>query len=192
MIAIGCVTEFGFTGGRDPAADLQAYRLALGVGVAAGVIQILFGLFRAGILGEILPQRGRARTAGLDRHHHHRQAVSHHDGFGIGGQAPLELLARIPQFIVDMNPVIGLIGIISLIIMFTYPLIKNPRIKVIPAPMVVLLVTVPLGMYFNLSQPHTYSFSGREYNLGPEFPCQRSGEPVQRGDVSGFLWSIHR
>ena len=55
VIAIGCVTEFGYTGGQDPAADFQAYRLALGVGVAAGSIQILFGVFRAGILGEFFP-----------------------------------------------------------------------------------------------------------------------------------------
>ena len=55
VIAIGCVTEFGFTGGKDPAADYQAYRLALGVGVVAGIIQILFGAFRAGILGEFFP-----------------------------------------------------------------------------------------------------------------------------------------
>jgi len=38
VIALGAVTEFGFTGGKDPAADFQAYRLALGVGVAAGVL----------------------------------------------------------------------------------------------------------------------------------------------------------
>ena len=55
VIAIGCVTEFGFTGGKDPAADYQAYRLALGVGVAAGVLQIFLGVFRAGILGEFFP-----------------------------------------------------------------------------------------------------------------------------------------
>ena len=55
VIAIGCVTEFGFTGGKDPAADFQAYQLALGVGVVAGIIQMLFGVFRAGILGEFFP-----------------------------------------------------------------------------------------------------------------------------------------
>ncbi len=54
VIAIGCMMEFGFTGG-NPAADYQAYRLALGVGVAAGIIQILFGVFRVGILGEFFP-----------------------------------------------------------------------------------------------------------------------------------------
>ncbi len=168
VIAIGCVTDFGFTAGRDPAADAQAYRLALGVGVAAGVIQIFFGLLRAGILGEMFPSaavHGLLASIGIII-----IAKQFPITMGLGSEgAPLELLASIPHFIANMNPVIGLIGIISLIIMFTYPLIKNPRLKVIPAPMVVLLITVPLAMYFKLDQPHTYSFNGRDYTLGPDF-----------------------
>ena len=166
VIAIGCVTAFGFTGGRDPAADAQAYRLALGVGVVAGVIQILFGVFRAGILGEFFPSaavHGLLASIGIIIF-----AKQFPITLGLGSEGePLQLLAKIPHFIVNMNPAIGLIGVISLLIMFTFPLIKNPRLKVIPAPVIVLLVTVPLGMYFNLSQPHTYSFQGRDYNLGP-------------------------
>lgn len=168
VIAIGCVTEFGFTGGRDPAADFQAYRLALGVGVAAGVIQILFGVFRAGILGEFFPSsavHGLLASIGIII-----IAKQFPITMGLGSEGtPLELLAKIPQFVVDMNPIVGLIGIISLLIMFGYPLIKNPKLRAIPAPMVVLLVTVPLGMYFSLSQERTYLFSGRDYTLGPTF-----------------------
>jgi len=168
VIAIGCVTEFGFTGGRDPAADLQAYRLALGVGVAAGAIQILFGVFRAGILGEFFPSapvHGLLASIGVII-----IAKQFPITMGLGSEGtPLELLAKIPQFIVGMNPIVGLIGAISLIIMFGYPLIKNPKLRAIPAPMVVLLVTVPLGMYFSLSQERTYLFSGRDYTLGPTF-----------------------
>jgi MFS superfamily sulfate permease-like transporter len=149
VIAIGCVTAFGFTGGRDPVADAQAYRLALGVGVAAGAIQILFGVFRAGILGEMFPSaavHGLLASIGIII-----IAKQFPITMGLGSEgAPLELLARIPQFIAGMNPVIGLIGILSLIIMFAYPFIKNPRIRVIPAPLVVLLVAVPLGMYLRL------------------------------------------
>src|SRR5439155_14364806 len=54
VIAIGCVQSFGGDGviGGWSAMDTQAYRLALGVGVAAGVLQILFGLLRSGVLGE--------------------------------------------------------------------------------------------------------------------------------------------
>jgi MFS superfamily sulfate permease-like transporter len=168
VIAIGCVTEFGYTGGRDAAADLQAYRLALGVGVAAGVIQILFGVFRAGILGEFFPSaavHGLLASIGVIIIAKQLPIVL---GLSSEGE-PLELLARIPEFIANMNPHVGLVGIIGLAIMFAYAFITNPRLKVIPAPMIVLLVTVPLAMYLGFGQPHTYTFSGREYELGQGF-----------------------
>ena len=62
VIALGCVTDFGYTAGVDPAADYQAYRLALGVGVAAGVVQILFGLFRSCLLYTSPSPRDRTRS----------------------------------------------------------------------------------------------------------------------------------
>src|SRR5262245_36311104 len=55
VIALGTVTDFGFTAGKDAAADLQAYKMALAVGVAAGVIQIAFALLRAGALSDFFP-----------------------------------------------------------------------------------------------------------------------------------------
>ncbi len=168
VIAIGCVTEFGFTGGEDPAADLQAYRWALGVGVVAGIIQIFLGVFRAGILGEFFPRsavHGLLTAIGIII-----MAKQFPIALGVRPDGkPLELIAKIPQFFMEMNPLIGLIGIISLLIMFGYLLIRNPKFKVIPAPMVVLLVTVPMAMYLNLSQEQTYSFNGQEYSLGKQF-----------------------
>ena len=168
VIAIGCVMEFGFTGGKDPVADFQAYRLALGVGVAAGLVQILFGVFRAGILGEFFPTsavHGLLAAIGVII-----MAKQFPVTMGLSSEGkPLELLANVPHFIMNMNPLVGLIGIISLLIMFSFPLIKNPRLKMIPAPMVVLCVTVPLGIYFNVGQEQTYSFSGQDYPLGKNF-----------------------
>ncbi len=169
VIAIGCVTEFGFTGGKDPTADYQAYRLALGVGVAAGLIQILFGFFRAGILGEFFPTtaiHGLLAAIGVIIIAKQFPIV-----LGLSSEGkPLELLAKIPSFVMDLNPKISLIGIVSLFIMFGYPWIRNPKLKVIPAPMIVLLVAVPLGMYLNISQEGTYTFfNDRAYALGAEF-----------------------
>jgi MFS superfamily sulfate permease-like transporter len=166
VIAIGCVTEFGYTAGRDPGADLQAYRLALGVGVAAGAIQILFGVFRAGILGEFFPGaavHGLLASIGVIIILKQFPVML---GLGSAGE-PLELLAEIPHFIANMNPYVALVGGIGLAIMFGYALISNPRLKVIPAPMIVLLITVPLAMYLGFGQSQTYTFSGREYELGP-------------------------
>jgi len=168
VIAIGCVTEFGFTGGEDPSLDLQAYRLALGVGVVAGVIQIFLGLFRAGILGEFFPRsavHGLLTAIGIII-----MAKQFPIALGVRSDGkPLELIAKIPQFVMEMNPLVGLVGIMSLFIMFSYLFIKNQKIKVIPAPMVVLLVTVPLAMYLGFAQEQTYSFNGQEYSLGKRF-----------------------
>lgn len=168
VVAIGCVTEFGFTGGKDPAADFHAYRLALGVGVAAGIIQILFGLFRAGILGEFFPMtavHGLLAAIGVIIIAKQFPIVM---GLSPEGK-PLELLAKIPTFVMEMNPVIGLIGIVSLLIMFGHPLVRHPTLKMIPAPMIVLFVAVPMGMYFNVGREGTYTFNEQTYALGAKF-----------------------
>lgn len=168
VVALGCVTEFGFTGGADPAADLQAYRLALGVGVAAGVVQILFGIFKSGILGEFFPTsavHGLLASIGV-------LVISTQVPIVLGveaGGAPLERLAAIPSYIANMNPVIALIGGISLFIMFVFPLIKNPKLKIIPAPMIVLLIAVPLGVFFDIGTAQTITFAGQSAEVGPRF-----------------------
>ncbi len=168
VIALGCVTEFGFTGGANPTADFQAYRLALGVGVVAGVIQILFGVFRSGILGEFFPTsavHGLLASIGV-------LVIATQVPITLGVQAagtPLERLASFPQYFMEMNPIIALIGGISLVIMFGFPLIKNPKLKVIPAPMLVLLVAVPLGMYFDIGTEQTVAFAGQDHTLGPRY-----------------------
>jgi MFS superfamily sulfate permease-like transporter len=168
VIALGCVTEFGFTGGVDVAADMHAYRLALGVGVASGVIQILLGVFRSGILGEFFPTaavHGLLASIGVLV-----IATQVPIMLGVQGEgAPLERLAAIPGYFMEMNPVIALIGGISLAIMFGFTLIKNPKLKIIPAPMLVLLIAVPLGMYFDIGREHAISFGGQDHALGPRF-----------------------
>jgi MFS superfamily sulfate permease-like transporter len=168
VIALGCVTEFGFTGGVDVAADMHAYRLALGVGVAAGVIQILLGVFRSGILGEFFPTaavHGLLASIGVLV-----IATQVPIMLGVQGEgAPLERLAAIPGYFMEMNPVIALIGGISLFIMFGFTFIKNPKLKIIPAPMLVLLIAVPLGMYFDIGRESVISFGGQDHELGPRF-----------------------
>ena len=124
VIAIGCVSEFGFTGGKDPSADFQAYRLALGVGVAAGIIQIFFGVFRLGFLGEFFPAaaiHGLLASIGVIIILKQFPIVL---GLKAEGE-PLELIREIPHFITEMNPLVTLIGIVSLVIVFGPPPTKQ-------------------------------------------------------------------
>ena len=86
-----------------------------------------------------------------------------------------------------MNPVIALIGGISLAIMFGFPLIKNPKLKIIPAPMLVLLIAVPLGIYFDIgTEPDGHVRRARGYARAA-VPRGRAEQHVRRADVSGFL-----
>src|SRR5690606_22979550 len=57
VIAWGCIEDFGGNGaiGGFTDQDWNAYRGALAIGVGAAVLQLLFGYFRAGILGEFFP-----------------------------------------------------------------------------------------------------------------------------------------
>ncbi len=192
VVALGCVTEFGYTGGADPTADFQAYRLALGVGVVAGVIQILLGIFRSGILGEFFPTaavHGLLASIGVLV-----IATQVPITLGVKGEGtPLERLASFPRYVMELNPVIALIGIVSLVIMFGYTFIKNPRLKIIPAPMLVLLIAVPLGMYFDIGDEHAYTFDDETYTLGLRYLVDVPDDmfaAVTFPDFSGILSAI--
>lgn len=169
VIAIGCIQDFGGDGifGGWSAADQQAYRMALGVGVAAAVLQILFGLFRTGILGEFFPTsavHGMLAAIGVI-------IIAKQVPVTLGIEAegePLELLLSIPEEILHMNPEIALIGAVSLLILFGLPLLKVPILSWVPAPMVVVLVAVPLGMWFDLDHTHSYTFGSQTYEVSEE------------------------
>jgi MFS superfamily sulfate permease-like transporter len=167
VIAIGAVTEF-----REQYGPEQAYQMALAVGVAAGIVQIVFAIVRAGILGEFFPTsavHGMLAAIGVII-----IAKQFPVALGLSNKGePLELLARIPHDILEMNPEIASIGIVSLLILFGWPLIK-PRIKakwmqMIPAPMIVILAAVPMALWFDLEHEHTYTMYHSVYSVGPEF-----------------------
>ncbi len=172
VIVLGAMQSFGYTGGSDPAADLQAYRMALAVGCVAGVVQVAFGLLRAGALSEFFPTavvHGMLAAIGFIICLKQIPVVFGQKASG----EPLELLRELPEKIAHFNPHITVIGLVSLAILFGLPLVK-PRLRpawlrMIPAQLLVLAVAVPLGIWFDLAHDHTYSFAGHEYKVGESF-----------------------
>jgi len=172
VIAIGCIGDFGgdgMTGGWTDA-DLAAYKAALAVGVAAAVIQILFGLFRGGILVEFFPisaVHGMLAAIGVIIIIKQFPVAL---GVSAGGE-PLEMLKEIPHYIAEANPAIAAIGIVSILIMFFWPFAgkRIGPLKKIPSPMIVLLVTVPMGLGFDLLHEHSYMLQGHQYQLGEQY-----------------------
>lgn len=164
VIALGSVEELG------KGDMILGYKLTLAVIVVAGLLQIVFGLLRSGILSDFFPSaavHGMMAAIGII-------IVSKQIHILLGvkpeGKEPLELLKEIPHSFSNLNPEIAIIGLISLILLFTIPLIKNKFVKLVPVPLLVILLAIPLGHLFDLEHEHKYLFlNHHEYNIGPRF-----------------------
>lgn len=173
VIAVGCIEDFGGNGLIDrvwDAADANAYRSALAVAVVAAVLQIFFGIFRAGILGEFFPVsavHGMLAAIGVI-------IIIKQFPVALGVSAkgePLEMLREFPTYLAEANPAIALIGLVSILIMFLWPSFRKKLgpLKFVPAPMVVLMIAVPMGMGFDLLHEHSFTLQGHEYQLGEQY-----------------------
>lgn len=161
VIALGAIEELGHGDAY------LGYRLALGVIVVAGLIQVTFGLLKMGRLADFFPVtviHGMLAAIGIII-----ASKQIHVALGVKPTAtePLELLAEVPNSILNMNPEIALIGALSLLILFVLPVFKNKTIKSIPGALVVLLVAVPLGFVFDLDHAHDYVFNRHLFHINP-------------------------
>ncbi|MCA9606989.1 MAG: SulP family inorganic anion transporter [Myxococcales bacterium] len=165
VIAIGAVTELG---GGDMT---LGYRRALAVGVVAAVVQVIFAVTRVAKLGTMAPPsvvHGMLAAIGViifAKQAHIVMGVTPH------AREPLALLGEIPWSLLRDNPEVLIIGVTSLVILFGWPLLGQrvkPLAKV-PAPLLVLVVAIPLGLAFHMDAEHDYAMFGHRYHLGPQF-----------------------
>lgn len=150
VIVAGAVADFG--GGET------GWHLALGAMVVAGLIQILFGVFKLGKLADFFPLsaiHGMLAAIGLIIIAKQIPVLLDVNPAMTKGKGPIALLGSIPNFIANLDPKATMIGLVSLAIMLGWPYIKNKAIKMIPAPLVVLLIAIPaeLIMDFQHTEP---------------------------------------
>ncbi len=146
VIASGAVTAFG---------DGEiGWRLTLGAVVIAGLLQIIFGITKLGKVADFFPSaaiHGMLAAIGiiiLSKQIHLLLGI---DPALLKGKEPLELLAMIPQSIIHENAQLTEIGIACLVILIAMSFVKNKKLKAIPAPLIVLLVSIPLGFALNIN-----------------------------------------
>lgn len=155
LISIGAGAVAAFGGGE------MGWKLTLGAIVVAGVIQVVFGVLKLGKYADLFPSaavHGMLAAIGIiimSKQLHLLLGISPDV---LAGKGVIELLKMLPDSIGNANKENAIIGITCLVILFTLSMIKHPLVKKIPGPLLVLLVAIPMGVYFNI---------GSEQAIGP-------------------------
>ncbi len=144
-ICAGAVTELGALN-IEGATGVQ---LACGAIVIMALFQIVFGFLKFGSLSDFFPPsavHGMLAAIGLIIFSKQIHVLLGIDPATLKGLEPIELYEKIPHSFMNADPRVAVVGIVSLIIIFGMPFLKGKFIKKIPAPMVVLLVTIPMAL----------------------------------------------
>jgi MFS superfamily sulfate permease-like transporter len=145
-VCAGAVTDFGALNMGD------AVALTCGAIVVMSAIQFLFGVLKFGSYSDFFPLsavHGMLAAIGVLIFAKQFPVLLGVDASFTKGLDPIHLYTHIPTFIANANPKIAAVGILSLIIIFGLPMLGG-IFKKIPAPMVVLVIAIPLGLFLGL------------------------------------------
>ncbi|HBA65612.1 MAG TPA: sulfate transporter [Methylococcaceae bacterium] len=155
---------------------MAGYRYTLAAIVVASILQMLLGVFRAGKLSGFFPisvVHGMLAAIGIII-----IAKQFHTLLGVKPEAQslFGTIAEIPHSLLALNPEVALIGFSGLLLLIAWALLKKPALKMIPAPILVVLSGLVLGQYFDLDHVHRYLFlpnaeilPHHEFTVGPAF-----------------------
>lgn len=149
--------------------DESALPFVFAAVVVAGAIQVLMGLLRMGSVGNYFPSsviNGLLAAIGVIIF-----AKQFHVGVGgrgVGGSA-LNELAAIPDSLFNANPFVLIIALVSVTILILHPKIKSRFVHFVPAPMWVLMFSVPLGFVFGFFEQQEKDFFGTSFGVGPNY-----------------------
>jgi len=157
VVILGVVESLG--GG------VAGYHCALAAITISGLVLFLLGKAKAGVLGYLVPAtvvHGMLAAIGFIIM---AKEIPVFLGVVSKIKEPLAIYANVPSMLQHMNPTITLIGAVSMAILIGYNFIKNPVLKKIPAPLLVVTVGILLGLVFNLQHSHHYLLNGLDYAI---------------------------
>ena len=189
----GVVTTF-FRGGHlainGPAAGLIAVILGglvaldgninyvLAAIVVSGGIQSILGFLKMGRFAKLLPSsvlHGILAAIGViifTKQIHYALGTTS-DAKTIVGTL-IDAFYKIPE----INPFVFLIALVGILVLVFYKKINTKFIRMIPAPMWVLILSIPLVFAFDFFNEHSLSFFGKNYGVGPELLIEIPDNPL--------------
>jgi len=149
VIVAAAVEEFG-------KGDLVlGWHLALGSMFVAGLVQVLFGIMKFGKLVDFFPLsavKGMLAAIGVIIITKQIPVLLNSNPETVKGLGAWELLSNLPTYFSAFDNQIVALGFVCLLIMLGWPLLKNKVLKLIPAPLLVMLLVIPLSYFLNFKQ----------------------------------------
>ena len=152
LISIGAGAVAAFGGGEI------GWKLTLATIVVAGIIQVVFGVLRLGKYADLFPSavvHGMLAAIGIIIMSKQLHLLLGINPDTLAGKGTMELLKTLPNSISIANKENTIIGLTCLVVLFGMGAVKNTVIRKIPAPLVVLLVAIPMGVYFEIGNKDT-------------------------------------
>ena len=136
--------------------------------VVSGAIQVLLGLLKMGRFAKLLPSsvlQGILAAIGVIIF-----SKQIHFALGTTSDADTIIGTLIDVFykISDINPFVFIISFLGVLVLVFYKKINNKFIRVIPAPMWVLLLSIPIVYGFDFFNNHDIILFGSAYNVNPD------------------------
>lgn len=164
VITLGAAESMGGAGIEH---GFAGYPHALGAILIGGLIMAIFGLLKVGKVGDYFPSaavHGMLAAIGV--------IIIIKQFFpAIGVKGPkgeiLEVASEIPHYLMhNINANAIIITLVALATLIIHPIIKNKIIKLIPAPMWVLIFTIPLAMVLGHNNLSMVNLDGGLLNGG--------------------------
>ena len=91
----------------------------------------------------------------------------------------VEVLIGTVKNIAETNPFVAVITISGFLLLVFHARISYKLFHFIPAPLWVLIISIPFVFWFDFFQPHDLNFMGRDYHIGPEFLISIPNNPLE-------------
>lgn len=156
---------------------LMGFKRFLACIIVVGVLQIVSGLFKMGRFAALFPTsvvHGMLTSIGLII-----MIKQIHTVFGNKAQGSvINSIIQIPSSIINLNVHATIIGLLAMAMMLLYPKIKLGFAKIIPAPLVVVIVAVLIGVNFTDINFVKIPLDIREFYVGPSFDMITGKESI--------------
>ncbi len=147
--------------------------------VVSGAIQVLMGILGMGRWARMFPSsvlNGILAAIGVIII---TKQINYALGTPSNSDSIIDTIQNIIFLIPEANPFVAIITLSGILILVYFKRIPIRLVHLLPAPMWVLLISLPFVFAFDFFSEHTLTFFGKEYAVGPHYLISIPANPIE-------------